>query len=291
MLFPPHYLAAINRFSLSVADSPPGRIPGAHLSRSNGSSLEFRDYQPYSAGDDLRRIDWNIYGRTRHLFVRQFERPTAVPVHILTDSSPSMHLENPSRFTAAARVTAAVAAAALSSQSPVQLTIPQANSASPPRRITGRRGLVNVLTELTATRPAGAGIAQSITAFARSLPRREKGVFTILSDFFEDRGIEELIRALTLVPGRLVLIRITQPWDANSNLSGDLQLINCESAAQLRIFADDSTRRLYTEAYNAYFTTLDRFAKSAGARHLTLSASADTLPQLEPLFPGGVLSL
>jgi uncharacterized protein (DUF58 family) len=291
VLFSPSFVKAIERFSIKIADSPRGANAGAHLSRSSGSSLEFRDFQPYSPGDDLRRIDWNIYGRSRHLFVRQFERPTAVPVYLLVDSSASMRLERPSRYTTGARVAAAVAAAALSSQNPVQLMISQASVVARPRKIVGRLGMVHLLAELGGSRPAGGTIARAIESFARSRPRREGGVLVVISDFFEDAGVEALIGALRLIPDRLVLLRITQPHDADPNFTGNLQLGDCESPAQLRIFADESARQRYRSAYANYFAALDRFAQSVGARHLPISAAADTLPQLEPLFPGGVLSL
>src|ERR1700744_4871414 len=136
-LFPDNFLAAISRFSIDVRPAPPRAAHGVHLSARVGSSLEFRDYQAYAPGDDLRRVDWNVYGRTRHLFVRRFERPTAVPVFVWVDASRSMLLEAPSRYATAGRVAAAIMSAAMTAQNPTYLSIADAATWAAPRALTG----------------------------------------------------------------------------------------------------------------------------------------------------------
>ena len=286
-LFPDTFLASLGRLSLAVGDAPRGARAGAHLSRAAGSSLEFRDYQAYAPGDDLRRVDWNVYGRTRHLFVRQFERPTAVPVHLLVDASASMQVETPSRYATAARAAAAVAAAALASHNPVHLRITSGSPTTAARQVAGRRGLANVLAELARPRTPGGTVAGAL----RSLSHRATGVLVVISDFFEPAGVDVLVGALRLVPHRLVLLRVTQPGDADPTMSGHRELRDCESDARLNVLADEGARRRYRSAYRAYFDVLDGFAAARGARVAKLDAAADTLPQLEPLFPAGVLSL
>ncbi|MEO7318941.1 MAG: DUF58 domain-containing protein, partial [Chthoniobacteraceae bacterium] len=67
---------------------------GAHRaerkSRQTGSSLEFADYRNYSIGDDLRSIDWNIYGRLDRLFVKLYEQEQDLQIYLLIDASASM---------------------------------------------------------------------------------------------------------------------------------------------------------------------------------------------------------
>src|ERR1700761_1557972 len=164
-LFPDNFIAAIDRLAIDIRPAPPRAAMGAHLSPRAGQSLEFRDYQGYTPGDDLRRVDWNVYSRTRHLFVRRFERPTAVPVFILVDASRSMLLEEPSRYATAARVAAAVISASTSGQNPTYLSIADDSAAATPRALTGRRGFVRALASLAAKRmPGRSGIASDINA-------------------------------------------------------------------------------------------------------------------------------
>ena len=291
-LFPDTFLASIGRLSIAIKPAPPRAAVGLHMSPRNGASLEFRDYQPYAPGDDLRRVDWAVYGRTRHLFVRRFERPTAVPVYVLVDASGSMMLETPRRYATAARVAAAVASAGLGSQNPVHLLIAGGHQPGVPRAVTGRRGLVRVLAELAAERePGNAGLAASMEALLPMLAAKGPGVLVVVSDFFEPAGVDALTAVLSRTPQRLVLIKVTQPYDAEPELSGDYELADCESDARLTVTADAAALARYHEAYRTYFAAFDAFAAARGVRQATVDASTETLGQLERLFPAGVMSL
>ena len=153
-----------------------------------GASLEFRDYQPYIPGDDLRRVDWNVYQRTRHLFVRCHEHNTPVPVHLVIDCSESMLMENPSRYDTAAHVAAAIGSAALNSQNPVTFT--ELSGAFPPyqRRVSAGGQLVEALERLSLRRGGGRSILQSLDDV---MPRvGGRGVLVLISDFFDGDGID-----------------------------------------------------------------------------------------------------
>ena len=67
-----------------------GYFAGKHKSPHRGSSVEFTDYKEYVPGDDIKRIDWRAYGRSRRLFVRQYEAETDMVIYLLVDVSASM---------------------------------------------------------------------------------------------------------------------------------------------------------------------------------------------------------
>lgn len=294
-VFSDSFLAAIERLSLEIKRSPPRAAHGSHLSNRTGQSLEFRDFQNYTPGDDLRRVDWNIYRRTKHLFVRRFERPTAVPVFILVDASASMLLEEPSRYATAARMAAAVASAAIASQNPVYVEIADGGGRSgsgAPRAITGRRGLVRVLADLAADRAeGGSGIGADLEALRPFLASKGSGILVLISDFFDERGADALVDALRLTPQRLVLCRVTQPWDTNPELSGDFELLDCETDAKLHLSTDTAVLDRYKTAYRTYFDRIDTYVAARGAKQVLINAAQDTIPQLETLFPSGVMTL
>src|SRR4029434_10266749 len=64
-----------------------GHCAGKHKSRNRGSAAEFADYKEYVPGDDLARLDWRVYGRTRRLYIRQFEEETDMVIYLLLDAS------------------------------------------------------------------------------------------------------------------------------------------------------------------------------------------------------------
>ncbi len=292
-LFPPSFLTAIGSLSIHIKRAAPRALHGAHQSPSSGASLEFRDYQPYTAGDDLRRVDWNIFQRTRHLFLRRYEHPTSVPIHVLIDSSKSMLLESPSRYATAARLAAAIASASINSQNTVAVSVLGNDRATQTRRVTGRPQFMQLLADLSEHRPRG---DSSLLAIHRVLQRRAsaRGVVVVISDFFDNDGIESALGSLRRIPDRLVLLRITQPWDANPRLQHAdhaADLIDCESNQRLVVSPSGEVYDRYVEAYQRFFGALDQFANSRGARSAVFDASQETIPQLQHIFPAGVLTL
>jgi hypothetical protein len=111
------------------------------------------------------------------------------------------------------------------------------------------------------------------------------------SDFFEPLGVQTLLESLRQTSQRLLLVRVTQPWDANPDLAGDFELADCESGETAPVSTDAEALRRYREAYGSYFAAIDGHVAQRGATQHVIDASKETLPQLEPLFPGGVLSL
>src|SRR5476651_1734682 len=67
-----------------------GFLTGLHRSPQKGFSVEFAEYRDYQLGDDLRRVDWRLYGRTDRLHVKQFEHETQLRVFLVLDTSASM---------------------------------------------------------------------------------------------------------------------------------------------------------------------------------------------------------
>ncbi len=89
-LLNPTVLAAIGRLDLIARTVVEGFLIGLHRSPFHGLSQEFAEHRPYIAGDEMRRVDWRIYGRTDRLYVKEFEEETNVSVRLLFDSSGSL---------------------------------------------------------------------------------------------------------------------------------------------------------------------------------------------------------
>ena len=94
--------ALINRLEvleLSVKAARAGhRLGGRFTVNRRGSSIEFADYAPYYAGDDIRSIDWSLYARLDKLFVKTYKEEIALSVELLVDATPSMRLPSSDKF-------------------------------------------------------------------------------------------------------------------------------------------------------------------------------------------------
>ena len=67
-----------------------GYVSGVHRSPFHGFSIEFAEHREYAPGDDLRHLDWKVYGRTDKLYLKQFEEETNLACYLLLDTSGSM---------------------------------------------------------------------------------------------------------------------------------------------------------------------------------------------------------
>ena len=115
---PPDVRSRLKGLRLVTRRAVGGHGIGLHQSHSRGAGLEFAQYRAYEPGDELRQIDWKLYGRSDKFFVREAERESPVAVWILLDASASMgqaDLDRPdfSRLDAAKALTQALAEMAL----------------------------------------------------------------------------------------------------------------------------------------------------------------------------------
>src|SRR4029077_19432325 len=101
-----------------------GNRKGSHTSPRRGTSLEFADHRRYVIGDDLRYVDWGLYGRTDRLYVKLFHEEEDLHTYVFLDASGSMALPaRAPKYDAAARLALALAYAVLAGDDPVRLHV------------------------------------------------------------------------------------------------------------------------------------------------------------------------
>lgn len=86
----PEMVARLNNMSLRARLVVEGYILGLHKSPYHGFSVEFAEHRAYGPGDEIRHIDWKLYGKTDRFYVKQFEEETNLRTHLILDTSNSM---------------------------------------------------------------------------------------------------------------------------------------------------------------------------------------------------------
>src|SRR4026207_2477449 len=89
-LFDEKTLRKLERLTLVARRARAGRMKGERRSTKRGTSIEFADYRNYARGDDLRRVDWNVFARLDRPFIKLLEEEEDLAVHVLLDASRSM---------------------------------------------------------------------------------------------------------------------------------------------------------------------------------------------------------
>src|ERR1043166_5291690 len=86
----PDVLARITGLELRARLVVEGFVSGQHRSPYHGYSVEFAEHREYVPGDDIRHIDWRVWGRAERLFIKQYEAETNLRTHMVLDCSSSM---------------------------------------------------------------------------------------------------------------------------------------------------------------------------------------------------------
>lgn len=127
MRLDPEVLAKIGPLELRARLIVEGFLAGMHKSPQRGISIEFADHRVYAQGDDLRHIDWKLFGRTDKYYIKEYEQETNLHLILALDRSESMSYrsanEGMSKFDYAATMAAAVAYLAVRQQDAVGLAL------------------------------------------------------------------------------------------------------------------------------------------------------------------------
>jgi len=93
--FDPETLAKLQGLELRARHIVEGYVSGVHRSPYHGYSIEFAEHREYTPGDDLRYVDWKVYGKTDKIYLKEFEEETNLLAYLLLDTSESMHYRGP----------------------------------------------------------------------------------------------------------------------------------------------------------------------------------------------------
>ncbi|MFG0319887.1 MAG: DUF58 domain-containing protein [Planctomycetota bacterium JB042] len=289
-LFDPAFLEAVERLRIVARRVPRGGRPAEQRSDDRGAGIEFKDYRPYVPGDDLRGVDWNIYRRLGRVFLRQFEELEDLPVHLLTDVSASLWLEDPPRARAGLRCALALAAIALGQHDSVGLFPFSDDLTVAERPRSGKGRWMRFAHALAALSPGGP------TDFGRSLRRFEgmrlrSGLVVLISDFFDPAGVPAIAAAAKRLRHRLLFVQLVRTGDAAPTVDGDVRLVDCETGATEDVSVTAAVRQRYRDAYRRFEDGLSGLARSRGAGLLRLDADGDVAAQLARLFEAGALAV
>jgi uncharacterized protein (DUF58 family) len=239
-----------------------GQMRGERRSRNKGQSVEFVDYRPYLKGDDLRRIDWNLYGRLERYYIKLFEEEEDLRLYILLDCSASMDYGNPNKFRHALRLTAALSYIVLANMETVAVSVfaGDYNIISSPAR--GKGKIHVILHQLSGLNARGHSLLGAAAArFAAHT--RKSGIVCVVSDFLMPEGISA-IAPLAGCGHQIELIQVLGPEEANPQLTGDLELVDSESGEAVEVSMGVAVMRRYHQRLAALQSELESFARRGG---------------------------
>ncbi|MGC8668683.1 MAG: DUF58 domain-containing protein [Chthonomonadales bacterium] len=183
----PQTLARIARLELRARVVVEGIISGMHRSPHHGYSVEFAQHRQYTRGDEIRHIDWKVYGRTDRYYVKQFEEETNLKAYLVVDASSSMMYRSGalSKLDYAAVVAAALASLLVQQRDAVGLALftDAVQAYIPPGSTPSHMRLLLEHLEQPPIAPK-TGVSHAFHDLAERIRRR--GLIIVLSDLFDD---------------------------------------------------------------------------------------------------------
>lgn len=266
-LFDAEFFSKLNALRFAPRINLIQGMNGARKSAAKGSSVEFSDFREYTAGDDIRRIDWNVYGRTDRLYIKQFMDEKEAVFNIFVDTSRSMGFGEPSKLDTAVRTAGAFAYVVLGSSDRVCVSGISDGGVRVGKSVTGRPSFAGILEELSGMS------AQGTTGLLSSVRRRgvmRGGVSVIISDFLDRAGAEEAVGYLAYMKQRIVLVQVTAREENDIDMEGAMNILDMEDGDRVRITMSNATVRAYRAALEAHGNELSRLARKYGALHVKL---------------------
>lgn len=241
----PSVLGALSGLDLVAKTVVEGFVAGLHSSADLGFSQEFAEYRAYTAGDDLRNVDWNVLARTDRMVIKRFRGETNSLVTVLLDASNSMQYAshavtkiNYARFMAAAVFYLALrkqrdAAGLLVFDDEVRDYIGPA----------ARHGqFFRLLAGLELAEPRARTNFVAPLRHIQGLLRR-RGIVVILSDFYaQPDALVQAIEPLRMRGNEVVLFHVLDPQELHPALATPTVLVDLETQARIEVSPEYATR-------------------------------------------------
>jgi uncharacterized protein (DUF58 family) len=239
------FLKHLDRFNLIIHKKVTSNYSGPRTTEQVGEGLVFREHSSYVAGEDIRRIDWNVYARTEKLHVKKFEAERNLVTHIILDYSGSMNFgEGTKKYEYAAMLGIGFAYMALKNNEKFVLST-FSDRLDLFRQRKGKSQLASIYEYLNKKKAGGKSrFGESVTKYKKRVT--SKSLIVVVSDFLYDT--EEMKYALYKYKGHeIILIQVLDPIEVKMDLSGDFRLEDAESSGILRTFISPFLRKKYKD--------------------------------------------
>lgn len=283
-LLPPELLDGLGGLDLVARTIVRGFISGVHRSPFLGSGEDFSRHRAYQQGDDTRRLDWRLYGRTDRLYVRLFEEDSNLQALLLVDASESMGFTGEARVSKwryAQFVTAALAHLMLGSGDAAGLASMGVGTHLhlPPRNRPGH--LHDLLLAVERLRPQGAQRAsEALDEVGGQLRRR--GRIVLVSDCLEDDDGDGLLGAVGRLRARgdeVIVVRIATRTEIGEVDLGSGRYFDPESPHET-VDAVPGMDADFRARVARYYDRLRRGLEEAGAEYVPMTTDTPLVTAL-----------
>lgn len=270
------FFSRLETLALNLRADLNGYFGGKHFVRSYGQTVEFADYREYQLGDDIRRIDWNLFSRFEKYFIRLFTDERQMDVQIFLDCSASMGKENRTKAEYAVSVAAALGFLSVHNMDKVSFKLIKEDAVEDPfGTIIGKNSFFRAISLLENLNFSDdADISQAVLSCANT--GSNNGLSVIISDFLTRKDWKKAVDYLTYKKRQVLAIQLLSPEEEEPTYSGRVSLIDVESGdladpRNMKLRITRSLQLAYQEALKDMKADIKSFCASRGADFISVT--------------------
>ena len=282
-LFNESTLRKLEQLTLIAERVRVGVMKGDRRSRKRGTSIEFADYRNYTKGDDLRRLDWNVYARLERPFIKLLEEEEDLAVHLLVDGSASMDWPDKSneqlamsneqltnKLVYALQLAGALGHISLTSGDLLTVTLLRSGGDRTWGPHRSRQNSLRLL-QFLETGSGGGMTDLNLSLKNYALYGRRPGLLLLISDLLSPNGYRDGLNALQSRGYEVGLIHLLSPDEVEPLVSGDLKLVDVETGQDAEITLDPTTLGQYRERLRAWQTEIASACAGRGVHYIPVT--------------------
>ncbi|NLS95245.1 MAG: DUF58 domain-containing protein [Planctomycetaceae bacterium] len=278
-LVDPAFFSRLENIQLRARAIVEGFLHGLHRSPYLGFSVEFSSHREYVPGDDPKHVNWQLFARSRRLYVKEYSAETNMNVYLFLDVSGSMECANSgrSKLHYGSALAAALAHLALKQRDAVGLTLVADSIVSHLAPRAKPQQLDDILCAIAATTARPPSDASKALHQAAELASR-RGMVVIVSDLFDELpAIVEGLEHLQFRNHEILIFHLLDPWERDLPLSGNIRFHDLETGQEL-VTQAEGIQQAYRRAFAEWRDALDLECRSRGIDRVELT-TADPLDQ------------
>ncbi|MBQ8374114.1 MAG: DUF58 domain-containing protein [Clostridia bacterium] len=270
------FFSRLETLALNLRSDLAGYFGGKHLVSTYGQTVEFADYREYQLGDDIRRIDWNLFSRFEKYFLKLFTDERQMQVQIFLDCSGSMGKDNPQKAAYSVATAAAIGFLAVHNMDKVSFHIMKGDRAENPfGTMVGKQAFYRAIGELEKVEFADETDIESCVV-TNPGTSANNGLTVIISDFFTESNWKKAVDYLCYKKRQVLLVQVLTPEEIDPSYDGRVTLIDSESVditdtKNMKIKITRSMQKAYEEALNDFKQDMKTFCSKRGVDYVSVS--------------------
>ena len=282
------FLSEIEALQSVLKNNIAGMFGGNHQSKNFGSSCEFADYRDYVPGDDITKIDWNVYARFDKLYQKLYLDERQMHTRIYIDASRSMEHGTFEKAEQAVRMAAAFAYLSISEMDKVSIYVIRGSQVDEIiSGMVGKDSYLNCINKLNEIEFSGdVSISEAIMSSTKI--GMGDGYSILISDFLTDEDYERAIDRFAERKRDIFCVQILSREELNPQVRGKMHLFDAENAQNFfRKKIDKDRINAYKSALKFVTERIKTYCESRGGRYLLVPAYA----KLSDVFFGEMVDL